>query len=286
MGAALIEGKPVADKITEEVVAAIKAMPEPPHLASILASENAGAKWYANSQQKACEKVGVKFTRHDLPESSTQEDIEDLVEKLNADDSVTGILVFMPVPKGVDGRAVQQKISPEKDVEGVTPGALGKLFFGDFSVAPPTAKSAITLLESTGEDLRGKEIVILGRSEIVGKPALLMLLDKSLGSPTPTCCHTGTADLAFHAKRADVLIVSAGRAGIVTGDMIKPGAIVIDVGINQVKKKGEKKSRMVGDVDFDTAKDVAGKITPVPGGVGIVTTAILLQNIVTLAQRA
>jgi len=285
MAAKLIEGDPIADKIKAEVAEAVKAMASPPHLASILASENPGAKFYAKSQQKACEEVGIQFTRHDLPESSSQADLDAVVDKLNADDSVTGILLFMPVPDGVDGRAVQQRIAPAKDVEGVTPHNLGKLFYGDFTTAPCTAKSAITLLKSTGVDMKGKETVVVGHSEIVGKPTLMMLLDSVMDSPTPTCCHIATQDLAFHTKRADVLIVAAGKAGLVSGEMIKPGAIVIDVGINRVKKKGEKKAKIVGDVDFETAKDVAGMITPVPGGVGVVTTAILLQNVIGLAQK-
>ena len=285
MPAKLIEGEPIAEKIKAEVIEAVKAMPSPPHLASILASENPGAKFYANSQQKACEEVGIKFTRRDLPESSSQEDIASIIDELNADDSVTGILLFMPVPEGVDGRALQQRISPEKDVEGMTPANLGKLFYGDFSIAPCTAKSAVTLLKSTGIELKGKETVVVGHSEIVGKPTLVMLLESVMESPTPTCCHIATQDLAFHTKRADVLIVAVGKAGLITGEMIKPGAVVIDIGINRVKKKGEKKARIVGDVDFDSAKEVAGMITPVPGGVGAVTTAILLQNTVTLAGR-
>ena len=284
MAATLIEGEPIARKIKDEVSAAVKAMSSPPHLASILASSNPGAKFYAKSQQKACEEVGIKFTRHDLPESSSQADLEALVEKLGADDSVTGVLLFMPVPEGVDGKAVQQKIVPEKDVEGMTPTNLGRLFYGDFTIAPCTAKSVVTLLKSTGVDLAGKETVVVGHSEIVGKPTVVMLLESLMESPTPTCCHIATQDLAFHTKRADVLIVAAGKAGLVTGDMVKPGAVVIDVGINRVKVKGEKKARIVGDVEFDAAKDVAAMITPVPGGVGAVTTAILLQNVVTLAH--
>jgi len=285
MTAKLIEGEPIANKIKAEVVEAIQGMPKPPHLASILASSNPGAKFYAKSQKKACEAAGITFTLHELEETATQGDLIGFVEKLNADDSVDGILTFMPMPDGVDARKVQQTIAPSKDVEGMTPANLGKLFYGDFSVAPCTAKSAVTLLKSTGVDLKGKEVCLVGHSEIVGKPTLLMLLESLMESPTPVCCHIATKDLVFHTKRADVLIVAAGKAGLIKGDMIKEGAIVIDIGINRVKVEGEKKARIVGDVEFDKAKEIAGMITPVPGGVGTVTTAILLQNVVTLAKR-
>ena len=284
MSATLIQGEPIADKIKAKVIADIKGMATPPRLASILASDNPGAKFYAKSQQKACEEVGITFDLVAMPESSSQADLEAKVEELNADDAVTGTLLFMPVPEGVDGKAVQQKILPAKDVEGMTPANLGKLFYGDFSIAPCTAKSAVTLLKSTGVDLKGKETVVVGHSEIVGKPTLVMLLDSLMESPTPTCCHIATQDLASHTKRADVLVVAVGKAGLVKGDMIKPGAIVIDIGINRVKKKGEKKAKIVGDVEFESANEVAGMITPVPGGVGAVTTAILLENIVSLAK--
>jgi len=285
MPAKLIEGEPIAEKIKADVIAAVRSMPTPPHLASILAGENPGAKFYADSQRKACEEAGIKFDLHELPESSTEPELAALVDKLNADGSVTGILLFMPVPKGVNGRALQQRISPGKDVEGMTPANLGRLFYGDFSIAPCTAKSAVMLLKSTGVDLKGKETVVVGHSEIVGKPTLVMLLDSLMESPTPTCCHIATKDLAFHTKRADVLIVAAGKAGLIRGEMIKPGAIVIDVGINRVKVEGEKRPRIVGDVDFESAKNVAGMITPVPGGVGTVTTSVLLANVVELAKR-
>ena len=285
MTAKLIEGEPIAQKIREQVITKVKEMPSAPHLASILASTNPGARFYARSQQKACEEAGIKFSLHEVPETTSEDELVALVEKLNCDETVTGILLFMPVPEGVNGRRVQQSVAPEKDVEGVTPANLGKLFYGDFSIAPCTAKSAVTLLKSTGIELKGKEVCLVGHSEIVGKPTLIMLLESMMESPTPTCCHIATRDLAFHTKRADVLIVAAGKAGLIKGEIIKPGAVVIDIGINRVKVKGEKKARIVGDVEFSSAKEVAGMITPVPGGVVAVTTAILLQNIAALASR-
>ena len=234
--------------------------------------------------------MGLDYELHDAERAGDLGSAEAIiahVHKLNEQQDVDGIIVLMPLPDGVDARTVQQEIAPQKDVEGIHPANIGKLFFGDFSLAPCTPHAVVTMLEESEIDLKGKETVVVGHSEIVGKPTVVMLLKSVTESPTVTCCHIATKDLAAHTGRAEVLVVAAGKAGLVTGDMIKEGAVVIDVGINRVKveEEGETKTKVVGDVEFESARDVAGAITPVPGGVGLVTTAMLLQNTVECARR-
>ena len=290
MPAQLIGGEALADRIKQEVRQAIAAMAKPPKLAAILATDNPGAKFYAQSQEKSCAEVGIQFELHDPAKTGpldTTEKMIGCVHKLNADPSVSAIILLMPVPQGVDGRAVQREIAPDKDADGTNPANVGKLFSGDFSLAPCTPHAVVLLLKDAGVDLKGKETVVVGHSEIVGKPTVVMLLASIMESPTVTCCHIATKDLAFHTKRADILVVAAGKAGLVKGSIVKPGAVVIDVGINRVKVEegGKSKTRIVGDVEFAAAKEVAGAITPVPGGVGLVTTALLLKNTVECARR-
>jgi len=287
MTAQLIEGAPVAEKIIEKARADIQAMSRPPHLVGILASDNPGAKYYARSQQKACADVGIEYELRELPPDSPAEALEATIAEINADDAVTGAILLMPVPEGVDARRVQMAILPDKDVEGVHPANIGRLFYGDFSLAPCTPHAVIALLQHSGVDLKGKETVVVGHSEIVGKPTLVMLLQSMMESPTVTCCHIATADLKMHAQRAEVLIVAAGKAGLVTGQMVRDGAVIIDVGINRIRVEvdGKKKTRIVGDVEFEGAAERAAMITPVPGGVGVVTTAMLLANTVECARR-
>ncbi|MDP6438329.1 MAG: bifunctional 5,10-methylenetetrahydrofolate dehydrogenase/5,10-methenyltetrahydrofolate cyclohydrolase [Candidatus Brocadiia bacterium] len=290
MSAKLIEGGPIAEKIKEEVRSAVAGMAKPPKLAAVLATDNPGAKFYAKSQASACEEVGIEYELHD-PERTgplgTSDEMKAYIRKLNGESSLTGVILLMPVPDGVDAREVQLDIAPEKDVEGVHPANIGRLFYGDFSLAPCTAHAVLRMLQEAEVDLKGQETVVVGHSEIVGKPALVMLLRSVMESPTVTSCHIATRDLASHTKRADILVVAAGKAGLVKGAMVKPGAVVIDVGINRVKVEdgGKKKTRIVGDVEFDAAKEVASAITPVPGGVGMVTTALLLANVVECARR-
>jgi methylenetetrahydrofolate dehydrogenase (NADP+)/methenyltetrahydrofolate cyclohydrolase len=290
MSAKLIDGEHIADRIKEEVRQAVARLSAPPTLAAVLATDNPGAKFYAKSQESACAEVGIEYELHDPEKTgplSTSEDMKDYVRTLNADPGLSGIILLMPVPEGVNAREVQLAIAPEKDVEGVHPTNIGRLFYGDFSLAPCTPHAVVTMLRESGVELKGKETVVVGHSEIVGKPTLIMLLQSLMESPTVTCCHIATRDLAFHTRRAEVLIVAAGKAGLVRGDMVKPGAVVIDVGINRVKVEegGKTKTKIVGDVEFDAAKEVASAITPVPGGVGLVTTAMLLRNTVECARR-
>ena len=287
MAAKLIEGAPVADAIKKQVAADIQALGRAPKLVGVLASDNPGAKYYAKSQEKACAEVGIAYELHELPADSSQEDLEAHVAEINADASITGAILLMPVPDGVDSRRVQQAIHPDKDVEGVHPANIGRLFYGDFALAPCTPHAVIALLQHAGVDLKGKETVVIGHSEIVGKPTLVMLLQSIMESPTVTSCHIATRDLAAHVARAEVLIVAAGKDGLVKGAMVREGAVVIDVGINRVKVEvdGKKKTKIVGDVEFDAAAERASMITPVPGGVGLVTTAMLLKNTVESARR-
>ena len=290
MAAELIEGGSTAERIKAEVKSAVAGMPSPPKLAGVLATDNPGARFYAKSQQSSCAEVGIEYELHDPSKTGPLDSAESLkayVRKLNADPTLTGIILLMPVPEGIDPREVQLEIAPDRDVEGVHPANIGRLFYGDFSLAPCTPHAVVTLLQEANVDLKGKETVVVGHSEIVGKPTLVMLLRSLMESPTVTCCHIATRDLAFHTRRADVLIVAAGKAGLVRGDMVKQGAVIIDVGINRVKVEGEgkKKTRIVGDVEFEAASQVASAITPVPGGVGLVTTAMLLANTVECARR-
>lgn len=290
MSAELIEGKPIAENIKDEVKARIEDLPEPPKLAAVLTTDNPGARYYARSQKRSCQEVGIEYELHDDEKTgglTTADEMKDYIRTLNDDESVNGIILLMPVPEEINPREVQQAIAPEKDVEGIHPANIGKLFYGDFSLAPCTPHAVIRMLQEADVDLSGKETVVVGHSEIVGKPTLVMLLRSVMESPTVTCCHIATRDLAAHTRRAEVLIVAAGKAGLVTGEMVRDDAVVIDVGINRVKveEDGEKKSKVVGDVEFDAARERAGAITPVPGGVGLVTTAMLLKNTVECACR-
>ncbi len=289
MPAKLLEGAPIAERIKEDVKAAIGQLGKTPKLAAILATDNKGAEFYAQSQGKACEEVGIAFELHRLAPDASQEAIAEKITALNADDSVTGIILLMPVPPGVDGRALQRLIDPKKDVDGVHPLNLGGVVQGSHVLAPCTAQAVYALVEASGVPLfsdpmeaaqKGTEVCMVGHSEIVGKPSALLLLDKFC---TVTVCHIGTQDLKAHTTKADVLIVAVGKPGLIRGEHIKPGAVVIDVGINRVKTE-DGKSKIVGDVLFEEAVEVASQITPVPGGVGTVTTAMLLKNIIDAAQ--
>jgi methylenetetrahydrofolate dehydrogenase (NADP+)/methenyltetrahydrofolate cyclohydrolase len=281
MGAKLIDGRKLASKIKNDLLIELEKLNAKgiiPHLEAVLAGCNLSAKMYAQTQEKACKQLGVSYKLNSFPESISQEQLEDFIRQLNENPKVTGIILQLPVPSHINARQVQTKISPKKDVEGIHPVNIGELVYGQSVLAPCTALAVMEILKSIAVSLKGKEIVIVGHSEIVGKPLMLLLLQSSLESPTPTICHISTTDLAFHTKRADILIVAAGKAGLIRGDMIKEGAIVIDVGINRVDDK------IVGDVVFEEAMKKASFITPVPGGVGPVTTAMLLKNTLETAK--
>jgi len=297
MSARLIDGEALAAKIREDLAPEIEAIRtrtgRPPKLASILASDNPGARVYTRSQAKSCEEAGIAYDLVDLGPETTAEALEAKIADLGADPSVHGILLQMPLPEGLDAQKMAEHIPPQKDVEGITAANLGKLLFYEPSrLVPCTAAAAYELIKFAGCQIKGAECVVVGHSPIVGKP-VACLITNDLG--TCTICHIGTRDLKAHTTKAEILVVAAGKAGLVRGEHIKPGATVIDVGINRVPvldpagqpvvdEKGKKKMRTVGDVEFESAKAVAGAITPVPGGVGPVTVAILLRNTVRAAK--
>jgi methylenetetrahydrofolate dehydrogenase (NADP+)/methenyltetrahydrofolate cyclohydrolase len=296
MSARLLEGKAIAEAIRAQVQAdaeALKAKGITPKLVAVLAGDNPGAKFYAGAQEKACAEVGIAYELQQLPDTITQADLEGAILKLNGDASVHGILLLMPVPKGLNGPKAQALIAMRKDVDGVSPANLGNVVLGQPRLAPCTAMSVIELVRASGVDAYGKEVVVVGSSEIVGKPAALLLVDKyittdaagktdKLAGATVTICHIGTSqkgDLGSHTRRADILVTAVGvKPGLITGDMLKPGAIVIDVATVRVKDEETGKMKTYGDVDAEAAKEIVSQITPVPGGVGVVTTAILLRN--------
>jgi len=300
MAATLLEGQQLASKIKEGLkkdIDILKSKGFVPHLAAVQVGENAASKVYINQQKKSCEEIGIEYELKELPASTTENEMLNFIDKLNRDDAVTGIILMMPLPKNIDARRVQVRISPDKDVEGMHPANMGKLVYGEMGLAPCTARAAVELLKSSGVKLKGKEIVVVGHSEIVGKPIMLMLLASQMESPTPTVCHIATKDLRFHTKRADVILVAVGKPGLIKADMVKDGVIVIDIGINRVPvtdhngkgvldEQGKPKMKTVGDVDFEGTKEKASFITPVPGGVGPVTTTMLLYNTVEAAKNA
>lgn len=274
MPAQLLEGKTLANQIKERLKTEIETFKEKPVLASILAGDNAGAAAYANSQKKAAEKLGIEYRLEKLEESITQETLIDFIKKLNNDPGVNGIIVQMPLPKQIDYKLISSFIAPEKDVEGMHPQNLGKVLLGKAKIAPCTAAAVMILLESTAVNLYGKEVVVVGHSEIVGKPLALLLLEKFA---TVTICHIGTSKagkLEEHVRGAEILIVAVGKPGLIKGELVKEGTIVIDVGINRVGDK------IVGDVEFEEAQKRASYITPVPGGVGPLTVTMLMKNTV------
>jgi len=281
VGARLLEGGPIADRIKAELKPRIAALAatKPPRLVALLAGDNPGAKYYAKSQQKDCEELGIGYELQELDAEITQDDMLGVIAGLNGCPTTTGIILLVPVPKHLDARALQAAIAPEKDVDGVNPANLGRVVQGDRTLAPCTAQAAVTMVEEAGIEVKGAEIVMVGHSEIVGKPTALLLLEQLA---TVTVCHIGTRDTAAHCRAADVAIVATGVPGLVKPDWIKPGALVVDVGINRVKGE-DGKTKMVGDVDPGAA-EVAGILTPVPGGVGAVTAALLMKNTVAAAE--
>ncbi|MDB4349342.1 bifunctional 5,10-methylenetetrahydrofolate dehydrogenase/5,10-methenyltetrahydrofolate cyclohydrolase [Omnitrophica bacterium] len=278
MPASLLEGKVIASKIKEGLAKEIEGFKAKyntaPTLATVQLGQNQASSVYLKSQMKTAEKLGIDFKLHNLYEKTSEKELMDYLKKLNEDESVHGILVQMPLPQHINAKEISFYINPAKDVEGMHPENLGKIIFGRATIAPCTAMAAFELIKSTGIDLYGKEAVVVGHSEIVGKPVSLLLVDKFA---TVTTCHIGTGErgnLPEHVKRAEILVVAVGKAGLIKGEWIKEGAIVIDVGINKVGDK------IVGDVEFEEAQKHASYITPVPGGVGPLTVTILMRNVV------
>jgi len=290
--AELIDGAAIAQSIRAEVARDAAVLIEKglrPGLAVILVGDDPASTVYVRSKGKACEQVGMHSVTLRLSADTSQIDLLSCVGDLNRDPAIHGILVQMPLPSRIDPAAVIRAIDPAKDVDGFHPVNVGNLLSGrDDGFIPCTPAGIREMLRRSGVETRGAECVIVGRSSIVGKPmAALMMQDDPQANSTVTVCHRHTRDLAFHTRRADVLIVAAGRAGLVTGDMIKQGAVVVDVGMNRVADNTAKGGyRMVGDVDFESACQVASRITPVPGGVGPMTIAMLLTNTLRAAKRA
>lgn len=279
MGCNVMDGRAAAKEAKEEIrskVEAIKAKGVEPGLTVVLVGDDPASKVYAEQKRKNCESVGISFSFHQLSGSTSEEELLTLVAKLNSDPSVHGILVEMPLPKQISNERVQATIDPDKDVDGSNPANLGRLLSGLPSLRPCTPQGAMYLMEKHGVDLEGKHAVVVGRSTIVGKPVAMLLLEKNA---TVTICHSRTSNLAETIRSADVVVAAVGRAKMITGDMIKPGAVVVDVGINSTP------DGLVGDVDYESAFKVAGALSPVPGGVGPLTIAMLLGNVVTAAER-
>ena len=279
MSARILDGKVLSAEIKEDVIRRVYALKEKgvtPGLAVILVGDDPASEIYVRNKGKGCEETGMLSRTIRMNAGTTQEELEAEISRLNDDPSIHGILVQLPLPRHLDERAALAKILPGKDVDGFHLINAGHLLDGTEGVRPCTPKGALYMIRSTGLDLSGKEAVVIGRSNIVGKPMAMMLLQENC---TVTICHSRTVNLEEHTRRADILVAAVGRAGFVTADMVKPGAVVIDVGINRVDGK------VCGDVDFENVKEKAGWITPVPGGVGRMTIAMLLSNTADAAER-
>ncbi|MFN4024431.1 MAG: bifunctional methylenetetrahydrofolate dehydrogenase/methenyltetrahydrofolate cyclohydrolase FolD [Hyphomonas sp.] len=283
MAATRLDGNAVAADVRETVARAVAVLPGKPCLAVVLVGDDAASEVYVRNKVKATEAAGMVSIHHRLPATATQGEVERLIESLNADADVDGILLQLPLPKGLDADAAIEKINPDKDVDGLTEVSAGRLSLGKPGLRPCTPVGSVILAKrALGDDLSGKHVVVIGRSILVGKPAALLFLAENC---TVTIAHSRTADLPALCRTADILVPAVGRPEMVRGDWIKPGAAVIDVGINRVPapEKGEGKTKLVGDAHYESCAEVAGWITPVPGGVGPMTIACLLRNTVLAA---
>lgn len=280
MSAKIIDGKAVAADLKQQLkLATAERLAEGkrrPGLAVILIGANPASQVYVGSKRKSCEEIGFKSEAYDLPETATEEELLSLIDKLNQDDDIDGILVQLPLPQQISAETVIERIAPHKDVDGFHPYNIGRLAQRNPQLRPCTPKGVITLLRTTGVDLKGLEAVVVGASNIVGRPMALELL---LAGCTTTVCHRWTNNLEEQVRRADLLVVAVGKAGFIPGEWIKQGAIVIDVGINRLEN-----GKLTGDVEFEKAKEKASWITPVPGGVGPMTVATLLENTLFAAE--
>ncbi len=283
MSAQLIDGAALATQIKQEVAARVRDLTSrgrSVHLTAILVGSTPAGELYANRQAEACRAVGIDYELLTLPADADRATVAGAIHKLNRDVSVTGIMLHLPLPKHLDATELQYQIDPVKDVEGVNPANIGYVVYGHTLIAPCTALSVIELIRASGVELNGAEAVVVGASEIAGKPIALLLTQQMA---TVTLCHIATRDLSAHTRRAEILVVAVGKAGLITGDQVRDGAVVIDVGINRVTAAdGTKKT--VGDVDFDSVAPKAAHLTPVPGGVGPMTVAMLLKNTLRSAE--
>ena len=276
----IIDGKAISAQIREEIAQKVSAYAERtgkrPGLAVIIVGENPASQVYVRNKKRACEQVGFNSWVYEMPESTTQTELNALIDKLNADTEVHGILVQLPLPGHLDEEEVILRIRPDKDVDAFHPYNVGRITIGDPKFLPCTPAGIMELLKRSNIEIAGKECVVIGRSNIVGKPMALLLLAEN---GTVTVCHSKTRDLKEACRRADILVVAIGKADFITADMVKEGAVVIDVGMNR-----NAEGKLTGDVDFETVSKVASYITPVPGGVGPMTITMLLQNTLTAAE--
>lgn len=291
MTAKIISGTEIAKQIREELkqeIAELKAKHNiVPGLATVLVGEDPASQVYVGAKERTSQELGIYSERHDLPAETSQEELLALIDKLNKDPKINGILVQLPLPKHINATEVLYALDPKKDVDGFHPVNVGKLMIGEADYLPCTPHGIQQLLLRSGVKIEGAEVVVVGRSNIVGKPIANILLQKAKGAnATVTVCHTGTRDISFHTKRADILIVAAGKPKAVTADMVKEGVVVIDVGVNRIGKTPEGKAILAGDVDFEAVKEKASAITPVPGGVGPMTITMLMMNTVRAAKLA
>ncbi len=282
MPATILDGKSLAKQIRQELAAEVADFVETqgviPTLAAVLVGADPASEVYVRNKRRDCKEVGMESQLHTLGEETSQAELLELVDRLNTDEAVHGILVQLPLPGQIDTEAVLEAISPQKDVDAFHPESVGRLMQNRPIFLPCTPHGVVELLKRNDISLAGKHVVIIGRSEIVGKPLSVMLVQKGADA-TVTLCHSRTADLPAMTRQADILVVAIGRANFVTADMVRPGAAVIDVGINRTE------TGLVGDVDFEAVSEVAGSITPVPGGVGPLTRVMLLHNTLTAARQ-
>lgn len=292
MSAKIIDGKQIAQSIREELTAEVKKLKAEkgiqPGLAVVLVGDDPASKSYVTAKERACAEIGIYSDDNRLPEDTSEETLLALIDKLNKDDKIHGILVQLPLPNHINESKIINAIIPEKDVDGFHPVNVGKLVLGEESFLPCTPHGVLQMLQRNSVNLSGAEVVVVGRSNIVGKPLANLLIQKAdYGNATVTVCHTRTKNLAEHTLRADIVIAAAGRANTVTADMVKEGAVVIDVGVNRIADASRKSGyRLVGDVDFEAVKEKASLITPVPGGVGPMTITMLLVNTVQSAKNS
>jgi methylenetetrahydrofolate dehydrogenase (NADP+)/methenyltetrahydrofolate cyclohydrolase len=284
MPAQILDGKSIAQEIREGIKKEVIELKEKhgivPGLVTILVGENPASVSYVTAKQRTAHELGFHSVQENLPENVSEDELLMLIEKYNRDEKIHGILVQLPLPKHINERKVLYAIDPRKDVDGFHPVNVGKLVIGEPCFIPCTPYGILILLAKTGVPVDGADVVVIGRSNIVGKPIanLLMQKRKPVGNATVTVCHTGTKDIASHSRRADILIVAAGVPKFVTADMVKEGAVVIDVGVNRIGTTPDGKAKLCGDVDFDAVKEKASFITPVPGGVGPMTITMLMKN--------
>ena len=289
MSARIISGTEIASQVREEIgkeVAEMKARHEiEPGLVTIIVGKNPASVSYVTAKQKTAKELGFYSVQEDMPEDVSEKALLDMIDRYNNDPKIHGILVQLPLPGHINEKKVIYSLNPDKDVDGFHPVNVGRLMIGEARFYPCTPYGIQQMLMRSNIKIDGAEVVVVGRSNIVGKPIAMMLVQKSVGAnATVTMCHTGTRDLAFHTKRADILIVAAGRPKAITADMVKEGVVVIDVGVNRIGMTPEGKAKLCGDVDFDALKDKASAITPVPGGVGPMTITMLMLNTVKAAK--